>query len=226
MARNVESKARISSVDALPPKAASPASGGPPEIEQDDTSYQCESSGPKPSHPSARAIHEEVRLVAYDTAWPSRFEAERERLLAKFPQLRAVEHFGSTAVPGMPAKPVIDIVAGVESMAVADALFEPILGFGYTTSREFNAALADRRWFMRSSGGRRTHHLHLVVFGGRVWAERLRFRDLLRSDATLAAQYAAMKFRLAAEHRQDREAYTDAKSDFVASALASVTAAE
>jgi GrpB-like predicted nucleotidyltransferase (UPF0157 family) len=71
-----------------------------------------------------RAIREEVSLAAYDPAWAAQFVAERRRLLAQFPQLIGIEHFGSTAIPGMPAKPIVDILAGVESMAIADALFE------------------------------------------------------------------------------------------------------
>jgi GrpB-like predicted nucleotidyltransferase (UPF0157 family) len=167
-----------------------------------------------------RAIHEEVALVPWQAGWPALFEAEKRRLLGLFPgRLVQVEHFGSTAVPGMPAKPVIDILAGVESMAVAEALFEPLLAHGYTTSREFNAMLPDRKWFMRASGGRRTHHLHVVVFGSAQWDERLRFRDLLRADAALARSYAALKEDLAARHRGDREAYTEGKSAFVAAAI-------
>lgn len=170
--------------------------------------------------PIDRAIFEEVELVPYDGEWPGRFTAERQRLLGRFPEFLEVEHFGSTAIPGMPAKPIIDMLAGVESMPIADALFEPILAFGYTTSREFNALLPDRRWFMRSADGKRTHHLHVVVLGGESWVARLRFRDALRSNAALARQYAALKSKLAEEFKQDREAYTNAKSDFVASVVA------
>jgi len=166
------------------------------------------------------AIHEEVSLAAYDAAWVARFVAERARLHAEFPQLLEIEHFGSTAVPGMPAKPIIDILAGVESMAIADALFEPILAFGYTTSRAFNAMLADRRWFMRCANGRRTHHLHVVVFEGQAWTARIRFRDMLRYSTLLALQYAELKSALAVRYRHDREAYSEAKSAFVAAVVA------
>jgi GrpB-like predicted nucleotidyltransferase (UPF0157 family) len=120
----------------------------------------------------------------------------------------------------MPAKPIIDILAGVNSMAEADALVEPVCKAGYTTSAEFNATLGDRRWFMRWANGHRTHHLHVVVRGGPVWLDRLRFRDALRSQPTLAANYAALKSDLAARHTADREAYTDAKAEFVRSVLA------
>ena len=163
-----------------------------------------------------QAIDEPVRLVDYDPAWPTRFDAERERLLKRFPaELLDVQHIGSTAIPGMPAKPTIDVMAGVASMAVADALFKPILDHGYVTSVEFNASLTDRRWFMRHANGQRTHHLHLVVYDGDLWRKRLAFRDALRSDTALAARYAALKRELASCHREDREAYTQAKGEFV-----------
>lgn len=167
------------------------------------------------------AIREPVRLAPYDPAWPAAFEAERERLRALFaPELRAIEHVGSTAIPGMPAKPIVDLLAGVESMAVADGLFERVLLHGYTTSRAFNEMLADRRWFMRLLHGRRTHHLHLVVLGSPTWREHLLFRDRLRSNAVLAESYARLKLELAERFMHDREAYTDAKSEFVSSVLA------
>ena len=169
--------------------------------------------------PQEQAIREEVFLAPYDPSWPLLFSQERERFLSLFPHLLAVEHIGSTAVPGLVAKPIIDIMAGVPSMAAADALFEPIMASGYTTSREFNALLTDRRWFMRSANGRRTHHLHVVVHLGQVWAQRLRFRDLLRGNPSLAQSYSQLKSELSVRFRQDREAYTDAKAEFVAAAL-------
>ena len=75
--------------------------------------------------------------------------------------------------------------------------------------------MSDRKWFMRWANGHRTHHLHLVVHGSPVWHARLRFRNALRSSPELAAKYAALKTQLAATHPNDREAYTDAKAEFV-----------
>lgn len=169
-----------------------------------------------------RAIDEPVHLAEYDPAWPAHFDAERERLLERFPAaLIDVQHIGSTAIPGMPAKPNIDVMAGVASMAMADALFEPILDHGYVTSVEFNAGLTDRRWFMRHANGRRTHHLHVVAYDGKLWRKRLAFRDALRTDAALAERYAALKRELALHHGTDREAYTRAKGEFIRCVCAS-----
>jgi GrpB-like predicted nucleotidyltransferase (UPF0157 family) len=120
------------------------------------------------------AINEPVVLQAYDAHWPGMFEAERGRLLPLFSNaFIAIEHIGSTAVPGLAAKPVIDILGGVASMEAAKALVAPLCKQGYATSAEFNATLADRQWLMRWADGHRTHHLHLVVHGGPVWTQRI-----------------------------------------------------
>lgn len=166
------------------------------------------------------AIHEAVRLCPYDPLWPSRFAAERLRLASLLPGVFVeVEHIGSTAVPGMPAKPIIDLLAGVETIDVAKSIAERICASGYTTSTEFNEALVDRRWFMRWADGHRTHHLHVVVQDGSVWREHLAFRDALRSNTQFARRYAALKDQLAARHATDREAYTNAKAEFIRSTL-------
>lgn len=167
-----------------------------------------------------RAIHEDVALYPYDAHWPDLFLAEHESLLSLFPtQLLDVQHFGSTAIPGMSAKPIIDLLGGVASMGVADAMMAPLLQSHYTTSAEFNATLTDRRWLMRWADGRRTHHLHLVVLGSTAWERRLRFRDAVRADPSLAERYARLKRDLVAQHRTDLEAYTQAKTDFVFSVV-------
>lgn len=166
------------------------------------------------------AIHEEVRLHPYDPSWPDEFALERKRLDFLLPGVfREIEHIGSTAVPGMPAKPIIDLLVGVESLGPAKSLAEHICASGYTTSTEFNETLVDRKWFMRWAEGHRTHHLHVVAQDGNAWREHLAFRDALRASLPLAARYAALKAQLAARHTTDREAYTDAKKEFIRSAL-------
>jgi GrpB-like predicted nucleotidyltransferase (UPF0157 family) len=164
------------------------------------------------------AIREPVELVPYDPTWPSLFEAERARLSSLFPtDFIAIEHIGSTAIPGMSAKPIIDILGGVESLSGVDALSSRLCDVGYSTSAEFNAAMSDRKWFMRWAAGRRTHHLHIVVHDGELWRDRLVFRDRLRADPDAAARYERLKIDLAARYRDDREAYTAAKGAFVRS---------
>lgn len=162
------------------------------------------------------AIHEDVALHAYDVQWPAVFSAERERLRSLLPgRFIDIQHIGSTAVVGLTAKPIVDLLAGVESMDIARSLTEPLCRSGYTTSAEFNASLTDRQWFMRWAHGRRTHHLHVVVHGSPAWRQRLTFRDLLRVDAALAKRYAELKADLVTTHTHDREAYTEAKAAFI-----------
>lgn len=165
-----------------------------------------------------KAINQRVQIQTYDLEWPTQFTLERSRLNQCFPNaFLAIEHFGSTAVPGLAAKPVIDMLAGVDSMHVADELLGPLCQVGYDMSAEFNATLQDRRWLMRHKDGKRTHHLHLVIYGQHEWQSRLAFRDALRNDQGLVAQYETLKRRLAKIHEADREAYTAAKSDFIKS---------
>ena len=149
-----------------------------------------------------------IEIVDYDPEWPSRFEAERERLQRLLPDTE-IHHIGSTAVPDMPAKPVIDL------MALVDDLDAPIAALveqgGYDFPEEFNAALGHRRWLCRPSAAYRTHHLHLVDEQAEL-DRHLRFRDRLRADPGLRAEYAGLKRGLARAHRDDREAYSEAKS--------------
>jgi GrpB-like predicted nucleotidyltransferase (UPF0157 family) len=160
-----------------------------------------------------------VEVVPYDPAWPSKFEEERavlEGLLARW-VVADIEHVGSTAVPGLSAKPVVDIMAPVESLEASRGAVEAAGRAGYL----YWPYKADvMHWFCKPSAAHRTHHLHLVPFKSPLWFERLRFRDALRSDSELARRYAELKLRLAERFRHDREAYTEGKSDFVAAVLA------
>jgi GrpB-like predicted nucleotidyltransferase (UPF0157 family) len=166
------------------------------------------------------AINQRIALQPYDPAWPARFALERDRLIRLFPRrFQGIEHFGSTAVPGMIAKPIIDILAGVDSMAFADEVLPALCIAGYETSQEFNATLKIRRWLMLYENGKRTHHLHLVLHGQKDWKRSLAFRDMLRADAGLAARYETVKQNLAAKHPDDREAYTAGKTDFINAVL-------
>jgi GrpB-like predicted nucleotidyltransferase (UPF0157 family) len=171
----------------------------------------------------ARATSEEICIERYNPQWPVQFVAERDRLLSLLPgSFPSIEHIGSTAVAGLPAKPIIDIMAGVSAICEADALMEPLCAHGYVTFAEFNATLSDRRWLMRHSSGKRTHHLHLVIFGSRSWNQHLRFRDVLRTDAAVAESYRRLKEDLGEQFRHDRDAYTNAKTEFISEILAKV----
>lgn len=155
-----------------------------------------------------------VQLVPYDAAWPVRFQEEHSvlaRLVAPYLPGR-IEHIGSTAIPGLVAKPIIDIMVGVSTLVESLPLI-PILGeLGYV----YLPYKADvMHWFCKPSLAIRTYHLHAVPVGSSLWRDRLAFRDYLRAHPDVAAEYAALKLELAQRHRLDREAYTEAKGPFV-----------
>ena len=162
-----------------------------------------------------------VIVVPYDSSWPDKFEAERQVLArALSPWLVGpVEHVGSTAVPGLDAKPVIYIMVAVESLDASRAAIPAVETVGYIYW-PYKANIM--HWFCKPSDAHRTHHLHLVPYGSSLWQARLRFRDALRADAELAREYAQLKYGLANKHRDDREAYTQSKSAFVHQVLETV----
>jgi GrpB-like predicted nucleotidyltransferase (UPF0157 family) len=170
-----------------------------------------------------RAIDEPVRLVPYDPSWPQLFDLEKSRLQAICSgAFLGIEHIGSTAVPTLSAKPVIDLMAGVHSLAQADEVLPFLCENGYTTSAQFNATLVDHRWLMRHSEGYRTHHLHLLIFEGSEWLKRLMFRDALRKSPEIRFRYEKLKLELAKSFGLDREAYTAMKTNFVRETLQGV----
>lgn len=167
-----------------------------------------------------------VHVVAYDPEWPRLFESERRLLVeAVGPWLAgdAIEHIGSTAVPGLDAKPVVDIMAGVASLDASRAAIAELERLEYCY---FPYRADVMHWLCKPSPAHRTHHLHLVPVGSALWNERLAFRDYLRTHDDAAREYAALKHRLAEAHRYDREAYTDAKAPFVQRILAEALGAK
>lgn len=156
-----------------------------------------------------------VRVVPYDARWPALFRAEATRLAraisaAGIPAL-ILEPVGSTAVPGLAAKPILDLAAGRRSEISADDYVPVLEAAGYVYRG--NSGLPGREFFRR--GDPRSHHLHLVECGGWHWRRYLGFRDALRADAVLRDAYAALKHNLAAQYPHDREAYIAGKTHFV-----------
>ncbi len=158
-------------------------------------------------------VDEPVRLSEYDPSWPARFEAERallERALAGVIS-GGIHHIGSTAVVGMTGKPVIDILAGVRSLDAAREYFGALeaLQYRYSPFRPWE------HWFCKPSPERRTHHLHFIEPDHPDFQRVLRFRDRLRSDPRVRQEYVALKLSLVSRYADNREAYTDGKSEFV-----------
>lgn len=167
-----------------------------------------------------KAINQIIEIVPYHSSWPSSFEMERDRLRNLLPKyLLEIEHVGSTAVPNCPAKPIIDIIASVKSLQIADEILPILCHSSYTTSEEFNKSLVSSRWLMRHENGKRTFHLHLVLENSEEWNSKLKFRDMHRSDEVLLDKYIALKLSLMNEFKGDREAYTRAKDGFIREAM-------
>jgi GrpB-like predicted nucleotidyltransferase (UPF0157 family) len=173
-----------------------------------------------------RVLREEVAVVPYDTRWPDLFRREKEHLLTSFPPclLRRVEHFGSTAVPGLAAKPIIDVLAEVTNLSETRAVIAPVLeaqGYDYfwrPTSGDDGPPFY--AWFIRRDPHTRvrTHHIHMVEPQFQQHWDRLLFRDYLIAYPHVAQQYQALKLRLAAVHPHDRVRYTQEKAAFVSAA--------
>jgi GrpB-like predicted nucleotidyltransferase (UPF0157 family) len=166
-----------------------------------------------------------VEIVPYSPEWPQLFESEARLLLATLgPWLAGeVQHVGSTAVPGLSAKPIIDIVAPVRSLAEAAACIDPLRSLGYCYSPYKPEEML---WFCKPSPERRTHHLHVMAAASSALRERLAFRDALRRSPALASEYELLKIRLAGTYAHDREAYTQAKAPFIESVLSRVVRSE
>ena len=155
-----------------------------------------------------------IEVVDYDPSWPAQFEAERallQKVLTPW-LVGAIEHIGSTAVPTLAAKPTIKIMTPVQTLVVSRAAIKAVCAAGYV----YYPYKADvMHWFCKPSPERRTHHLHRVPIGSPLWQQRLAFRNALRTSAALVAEYAALKRQLAEKFRDDRDAYTEAKTPFI-----------
>jgi GrpB-like predicted nucleotidyltransferase (UPF0157 family) len=155
-----------------------------------------------------------IEVVPYQPDWPRRFAAEKarlEELLAPWLE-GGIHHIGSTAVPGLAAKPIVDMMAGVASFEESRAAYEPLLAAGWE-STPHRPGIAHH--FSKPAFG-----LHLTEPGSDLWRERLAFRDALRADPGLAEEYAALKLSLAREHQAEPLAYTRGKRELVGRVLA------
>lgn len=169
----------------------------------------------------ARVVAEHVEVVPYDPAWPALYEQERKHLRECLPQelIGRIEHFGSTAVPGLAAKPVVDMLVEVSSLAAArevvPSIFEP-QGYDYFWRPTFgDDGEPFYCWLIkRDEAGKRTHHIHMVEAHFEHW-DRIVFRDYLRQHPQTMQEYADLKLRLARQYPGDRIAYTEAKGEFI-----------
>jgi GrpB-like predicted nucleotidyltransferase (UPF0157 family) len=168
---------------------------------------------PGPDRPAA------VRVEDYDPEWPRRYAEEAVVLRGALgPDVVAIEHIGSTAVPGLPAKPIIDLMAGVAGWDGFDLVVERLAAVGYRYTPEAQKDDPSRKVFRKGPSDLshlRTHHLHVTELDGFYWRRILAFRDRLRRYPEEAAAYVALKRELAARFANESRRYTAGKTEFV-----------
>jgi len=170
-----------------------------------------------------RVVREGIAIAAYDPVWPESFRQEKEHLLSCLPNdlIRRIEHFGSTAIPGLAAKPIVDMLVEVTDLEATKTRIAPVLesqGYDYfwrptygEDGPPFYAMFIKRD----PQTGTRTHHIHMVEGQFTEHWDRLLFRDYLIEHREVAREYEELKYRLAATATHDRVAYTRGKAQFI-----------
>ena len=155
-----------------------------------------------------------VEIVDYNPAWPALFMEEAEKIRQVLGrELVAIYHMGSTSVPGIKAKPIIDILVEVQDIQKIDRLNEELATLGYEAKGEYG--IPGRRFFIKNQGEFRTHHLHAFQSGHPEIERVLTFRDYLCAHPVEARAYGQLKEALAQQYPRDRESYTEGKTDFI-----------
>lgn len=159
--------------------------------------------------------HPRIVVVPYDPSWPCEFERASGEVVAVLgANLLRIHHIGSTSIPGIHAKPVIDMLAVVADLGEVDRRSAAMQALGYEVMGEFG--IEGRRYFRRDdSTGRRTHQIHAFIEGSAHIQRHLAFRDFLRAHPMIAREYGELKRRLAAAHPHDMGAYMDGKDGFI-----------
>ena len=161
-----------------------------------------------------------VIIVEYNPQWPALYEEEKARILGLIGhKVVALEHVGSTAVPGLGAKPIIDIMVAIHRLTNAEECILPLQSTGYEYVPEYEDTLPERRYFRKGPPGARTYHVHMVELTSDFWERHLLFRDFLRTHPEVAGQYYQLKKELAAKYSSDHEGYTEAKKTFIESII-------
>jgi GrpB-like predicted nucleotidyltransferase (UPF0157 family) len=155
-----------------------------------------------------------VNVSEYSEEWENQFEYERKRIMDVIgDKVARIEHIGSTAIKGLKAKAIIDIMVGVEELSTVPTFVAPLseIEFEYVPKPE----VTDRRFFRKGLWGKGTCHLHICEVNGREWMEKLLFRDYLRKHPQVAKEYALLKSELASKYKYDRPTYTQQKEPFI-----------
>jgi GrpB-like predicted nucleotidyltransferase (UPF0157 family) len=157
---------------------------------------------------------EQIKIVPYDPSWPEQYEAEKVLLFNLIGEwvVGGIHHVGSTSVPGLSSKPVIDIMVGVKNLSDSKHLIQLLEQLDYCY---FPYKTEEMHWFCKPSPYKRTHHLHIIEYDSPNWKKRLAFRDYLRSHPEAKAEYQDLKIKMADFYKDDREAYTESKASLI-----------
>lgn len=167
---------------------------------------------------------DKVILLPHQTEWAKLFEQERALIeTALAANVLEVQHIGSTAIPDLKAKPILDIAVAVRNFEDAFVCVAPLEHLGYLYRGEYG--IARRHYFVKGPEDVRSHHLHMLEIHSENWQNHLLFRNHLKAHSEVAAAYGELKMALARRYPNDREGYTEGKHDFVQSVLAKARAA-
>ena len=157
-----------------------------------------------------------IEIVQYSTDWPVMYEEIKDQFYSSFGEkIAGIEHIGSTSVPGLAAKPIIDILLGVYNLTDAEEIIPNMEHLGYEYVFKYEDIMPERRYFVKWQDGRSIHHIHTVEINSDFWKRHLYFRDYLRLHDNVRDEYFELKKKLADIDWEDKMGYTDAKTDFI-----------
>jgi GrpB-like predicted nucleotidyltransferase (UPF0157 family) len=155
-----------------------------------------------------------VQLSHYKPEWKELYKKERKLLRSSIGKyILDIQHVGATSIPGVVAKPIIDIAIGVKSLSIVKRLIKPLKELGY--EYKGTAGVPGRHFFPKGSERNRTHYLHMERLGSKNWKNHILFRDYLRRHKEAVKEYNKLKEKLAKEYKNERESYTAKKSVFI-----------
>ena len=161
-------------------------------------------------------MQEPIRVVDYNPDWPGIYQVEKVKLeQALGPLIVDIQHVGSTSIPGLAAKPIIDILVGIKEYPMPDAAVQAVVDLGYVYMGEYG--IPRRHYFHK--GVPRSHHVHVIEMDNPEWDNFVLFRDYLRTHPQTLSDYEALKREMARKHEKDRVKYTESKSEFIKSVI-------
>jgi GrpB-like predicted nucleotidyltransferase (UPF0157 family) len=159
-----------------------------------------------------------VKLVPYDPKWKELYEREKKVILKAIGnKIKNIVHNGSTAIPGISAKPIIDILIGVSSLKKAKQLIKPLQKIGYELMHD--GTIKNRLFFAKGPDVKRTHYISIVDINSAEWSGNVAFGNYLRKHRNTAKEYDKLKHKLSKKYPDNRNAYTSAKEKFIASII-------